>query len=132
MSFKRAAKRLVDSASISNIPRPKIMSGNSLLNPSNPAFKRTKRAVDVAMGASIIGGAGYMAGGLGKKKAYSEVMTPVRMLGKKANPVNMEQVEHPNMLADGVGGELPSAAPTLGAEGSMVFGMNNRKQGGYL
>ena len=40
-------------------------------------------------------------------------------------------VESPSMLADAQS-LLPSKADDLGTNGSMLFGMHNRKQGGYL
>ena len=43
-------------------------------------------------------------------------------------PINPLPLENPSMLADG----LASNANTLGTSGSMVFGMHNSKQGGYI
>lgn len=66
-------------------------------------------------------------GGDAKELTFSE------LAGRRPKPGSSANMESPMMIADAMQApSLASKADDLGTSGSMVFGMNNNKQGGYL
>lgn len=66
-------------------------------------------------------------GGDAKELTFSE------LAGRRPKPGSSANLESPMMMADAMHApSLASKADDLGTSGSMVFGMNNNKQGGYL
>lgn len=98
----------------------------------------TGKKVNPLIGMGIMAGSVMAAGGLGTKPLKPEKLgdvTPLNSLTLIGKPdvAPAEAAHNPNMLADGTAGNnTPSQAPTLGADGAMVFGMHNKRSGGYI
>lgn len=93
----------------------------------------TGKKINGAIAPMVLGGAIMAGGGLGRQTNNPQSMSEVNPLNamslvSRNVPPPTEQVANPYTLADGTAGQ----APTLGTNGSMVFGMHNKKQGGYL
>lgn len=98
--------------------------------------KKMKPLASLGIGTAIVGTGVAM--GVKEGKFEDDVIdgrnpTGLNPLTTKINrpvpqPINPLPLENPSMLADG----LASNADTLGTSGSMLFGMHNSKQGGYI
>lgn len=93
----------------------------------------TVGAAALGVGALMTGGFQNMTGekavtqsGTGDLKSIFDVNST---LSVRANLPMAEQAVNPSMSADGTAGATTSKAPTLNANGNMVFGMHNLRNG---
>ena len=93
----------------------------------------TVGAAALGVGALMTGGLQNMTGekavtqnGTGDLKSIFDINST---LSVRANLTMAEQAVNPSMSADGVAGVASSKAPTLNANGNMVFGMHNLRNG---
>lgn len=93
----------------------------------------TVGAAALGVGALMTGGLQNMTGektvtqsGTGDLKSIFDVNST---LSVRANLPMAEQAVNPSMSADGTAGATTSKAPTLNANGNMVFGMHNLRNG---
>lgn len=93
----------------------------------------TVGAATLGVGALMTGGLQNMTGeksvtqnGTGDLKSVFDINST---LSVRANLPMAEQAVNPSMSADGTAGVASSKAPTLNANGNMVFGMHNLRNG---
>ena len=93
----------------------------------------TVGAAALGVGALMTGGLQNMTGekavtqnGIGDLKSIFDINST---LSVRANLTMAEQAVNPSMSADGTAGVASSKAPTLNANGNMVFGMHNLRNG---
>lgn len=93
----------------------------------------TVGAAALGVGALMTGGLQNMTGekavtqnGTGDLKSIFDINST---LSVRANLPMAEQAVNPSMSADGTAGVASSKAPTLNANGNMVFGMHNLRNG---
>ena len=93
----------------------------------------TVGAAALGVGALMTGGLQNMTGekavtqnGTGDLKSIFDINST---LSVRANLTMAEQAVNPSMSADGTAGVASSKAPTLNANGNMVFGMHNLRNG---
>lgn len=93
----------------------------------------TVGAATLGVGALMTGGLQNMTGekavtqnGTGDLKSIFDINST---LSVRANLQMAEQAVNPSMSADGTAGVASSKAPTLNANGNMVFGMHNLRNG---
>ena len=93
----------------------------------------TVGAAALGVGALMTGGLQNMTGekavtqnGTGDLKSIFDINST---LSVRANLPTAEQAVNPSMSADGTAGVASSKAPTLNANGNMVFGMHNLRNG---
>lgn len=95
--------------------------GGKLLKKTDPSFSNAytgyREGAGLIIGASVVGGA-Y---GMTDYKMKTEFVPKTGEIAYNGAP--------PIMDAEGVGTTPNSQAPTLGASGSMVFGMHNARKG---
>ena len=115
-----------------------IRPNRNILRSAHKNHKSFMKGANLIGGTAIIGGAvaaGNLVGG-GEEPSSTrnmKMIDTIKMVNKGPGGTPPEIAEPSNMMADGVSNiATPSQAPTLGTNGSMVFGMNNMKQGGYL
>lgn len=115
-----------------------IRPNRNILRSAHKHHKSFMRGTNLIGGTAIIGGAiaaGNLVGGAEDPSSTQnmKLVDTIKMVNKGIGDTPPEIAEPSNMMADGVSNTAtPSQAPTLGTNGSMVFGMNNMKQGGYL
>lgn len=127
------------------LPKEPISTGSRLASALFVSDKRgaslanfnTGKKLNPVIAPLILAGSVLAAGGLGKGTSRPQSVgeiTPfnaMSLVNRDVPPA--EQAQHPTMLADGTAGNIEtSQAPTLGADGSMVFGMHNKRSGGYI
>lgn len=113
-----------------------IRPNRNILRSSHKHHKSFMRGTNLIGGTAIIAGsvvAGNIVGGAEEPTSTQnmKLIDTIKMVNKEIGGAPPEIAEPSNMIADGMS-NTPSQAPTLGTNGSMVFGMNNMKQGGYL
>lgn len=99
----------------------------------------TGKKLSPILAPALLTGAVLAGGGLGTSprdpKNASDV-TPLNALSLvvRGDIPPAEAAENPYLIADGTAGMAPEMgnAPTLGTNGAMVFGMHNRRNGGYV
>ena len=115
-----------------------IRPNRNIVRSSHKHHKSFMRSTNLIGGTAIIGGAiaaGNLVGGAEDPTSTQnmKLIDTIKMVNREIGGMPPEIAEASNMIADGVSNtSTPSQAPTLGTNGSMVFGMNNMKQGGYL
>lgn len=115
-----------------------IRPNRNILRSSHKYHKSFVRGTNLIGGTAVIAGAvvaGNLVGGAEEPSSTEnmKLIDTIKMVNKGIGDTPPEIAEPSNMMADGVSNTpTASRAPTLGTNGSMVFGMNNMKQGGYL
>lgn len=115
-----------------------IRPNRNILRSAHKHHKSFMRGTNLIGGTAVIAGAvvaGNLVGGAEEPTSTQnmKMIDTIKMVNREIGGLPPEIAEPSNMMADGVSNTpTPSQAPTLGTNGSMVFGMNNMKQGGYL